>query len=70
MICCICKKEIKGYAHNPDGAVGPDGKAIQWEKNDMCCDDCNSTYVIPGRIALLTRNTEYVSKVCTKDSHD
>lgn len=70
MICCICKKEIKGYGHNPEGAVGTDGKEIQWGKDDVCCSDCNSTYVIPGRIGLLIRNTTCVSKVHVKDSHD
>lgn len=67
MNCCICKKEIKGYGNNPDGAIGPDGKVITWEPDDKCCDDCNVTYVIPGRWALLTRKTENCPKVCTHD---
>lgn len=67
MKCCICKKEIEGYAHNPDGAIDMNGNAISWRPEDMCCEDCNTTYVLPGRIALMTRrNIEYTAKVDLK----
>lgn len=46
MICIICKKEIKGYGHNP----------FPVRFNGRCCDKCNSTYVIPTRIMLMSKN--------------
>lgn len=38
--CSICGKPIEGYGNNPI-PVKPDGR---------CCDECNSTLVIPARI--------------------
>ena len=51
-ICCICGKEFTGWGNNPWGALDKDGKVIQWKNDDVCCDDCDSTYVISGRIYL------------------
>ena len=67
MICCICKKEIVGFDNNPDGAINEKGEAIVWNKEDRCCSECNNTYVVPGRWALLTRRTEYCPKVMTHE---
>jgi hypothetical protein len=45
MKCCICKTPIIGYGHNPD----PFGRF----RLCRCCDICNDTVVIPGRLALI-----------------
>lgn len=62
MKCCICKNEINGYGNNPDGAVWktPTGEIEQptFRATDRCCDECNSRYVIPGRIYRLNHRTK------------
>lgn len=50
MKCAICQKEIVGDGHNPDGAVDENKKLITWGEEDRCCDDCNTKYVLPGRM--------------------
>jgi len=54
MKCCICGKEINGYGNNPDGAMWKDEQgnliAPKFNIEDECCDECNSNYVIPGRL--------------------
>ena len=67
-ICCICGKEHTGFGNNPFGAVDETKQVIQWSESDRCCDDCNRTYVLPGRMykfyrvikneALVKRETE------------
>ena len=41
-ICCFCGKECEGWGNNPAPANN--------EPNARCCDDCNSTIVIPKRL--------------------
>lgn len=57
MRCCICGKEIKGYGNNPEGAcIMHDDKTVEFlefETEDRCCDECNSDFVIPGRLYRL-----------------
>jgi len=57
MKCCICGKEFTGYGNNPDGAIWRteegDLESKDFGPEDRCCDDCNSRYVIPGRIYKL-----------------
>lgn len=53
MKCCICGKEIKGYGNDPWGALDENGDEINWKDDDECCDDCNNTYVLAGRMARL-----------------
>lgn len=48
--CCICGKRIIGYGNNPWPVVE--------KQNAECCDDCNSTEVIPARIARMCRREE------------
>lgn len=48
--CCICHKEFTGWGNNPFGAVDQNKKVIQWSEEDCCCNECNSKYVLPGRI--------------------
>ena len=59
MKCCICGCEIKGYGNNPDGAVWKDlqGNIIEpkFDSECCCCDECNSKYVIPGRIYKMNK---------------
>lgn len=58
-ICCICGRKIEGYGNNPDGAMWKDenGNIIEYEykDGDVCCDICNSKYVIVGRLIQLYR---------------
>lgn len=49
-VCCICGKECAGFGNNPSGAIGSDKKLIKWNADDRCCDECNHTYVLPGRM--------------------
>lgn len=55
MKCCICGKEIKGFGNSPMGAHNENKKMIQWAAHDVCCDECNRNYVIPGRIFRYSR---------------
>lgn len=60
--CCICGCLINNSygENNPDGAVWKDeqGNIIEpeFEAEDVCCNDCNSRYVIPGRLYRLNKN--------------
>ena len=40
MKCCICKKSIRGYGHNP----------YPIKQRGACCDNCNN-YVILTRLS-------------------
>lgn len=42
-ICCLCGKEFVGYGNTA------------WPLNDdgRCCDECNTSKVIPARLALM-----------------
>lgn len=42
-ICCICGKEFEGWGNNP----------YPLELKGCCCDDCNSSIVIPIRLSYL-----------------
>ena len=59
MKCCICGKEIKGWSHNPEGAVWKthDGKIEmpEFKAEDRCCDECNGAFVIPGRMYRMAK---------------
>lgn len=55
MKCCICKKEFHGYGNNPWGAAWKTDKGEvelleDFAPTDVCCDECNKSYVLPGRI--------------------
>lgn len=60
MKCCICGCEFSGYGNNPDGAVWKDknGKIIfpTFKESDRCCNECDNTFVIPGRIYRLQQS--------------
>lgn len=43
-ICCICGKKFEGYGNNPQ-PLWPEGR---------CCDECNSSLVIPARIEQMS----------------
>ncbi len=62
MKCAICGAEINGYGNSPEGAVWKDehGKIIEAKFNaeDRCCDECNSRYVIPGRLYRLSHKNK------------
>lgn len=45
--CCICGKEFKGWGNNP--------YPVNKDEDARCCDDCNSAFVIPARIAELAK---------------
>jgi hypothetical protein len=53
--CCICKKEFHGFKNNPNGAAwkNKDGEVElleDFKSDEVCCDECNRSYVIPGRL--------------------
>lgn len=59
--CCICGKLLDGeYGNNPQGAVWKDenGNIVEAEFDEgcRCCDDCNSKYVIPGRLYKMSKS--------------
>ena len=43
--CCICNKTFIGFGNNP--------WPISKKEEDVCCDNCNTMYVIPARIANI-----------------
>jgi len=47
MKCCICKKEIKKKGSQSRGSNA------EPLKKGKCCDNCNTTKVIPARLALI-----------------
>lgn len=53
-ICCICNSLNAGFGNNPEGAAWQteDGKIEmpEFSNHDRCCNACNSSYVIPGRL--------------------
>lgn len=53
--CCICGKEHEGFGNNPAGAIDETKKLITWGEEDRCCDDCNTKYVLPGRMYRFYR---------------
>ena len=50
--CCICGKKFSGWGNNPWGALDKDNKYIEFKSDDVCCDECNDKYVIPGRLYM------------------
>ena len=44
-ICCICGQEFTGYGNNP--------YPVNSDEDARCCDDCNTTKVIPARLEEL-----------------
>ena len=53
--CCICGEEHTGFGNNPQGAIDSSKKLISWNPDDRCCDECNSMYVLPGRMYRFYR---------------
>jgi len=57
--CCICGKVCSGYGNNPYGAMCKDKEGnvveLEFKPEDVCCDDCNRNYVIPGRLYKMNR---------------
>lgn len=47
MKCCICGKKFVEFGNNPY-PVKSEGR---------CCDECNTTYVIPARLAEFSKKT-------------
>lgn len=63
MKCCICKKEFHGFMNNPWGAAwkNKDGELElleDFKPGEVCCDECNRSYVIPGRIYRMKAQKE------------
>ena len=57
--CCICGKVCSGWGNNPYGAMGTDKEGnlveLEFKPEEVCCDECNKRYVIPGRIYKMNR---------------
>lgn len=45
LICCLCGKELNDYGNNP--------WPLRHNEDERCCDECNTTKVIPARLATL-----------------
>jgi hypothetical protein len=54
-ICCLCGKEFTGHGNNPWGVLNEDLSERTFKPEDRCCDECNATKVIPGRIARFCK---------------
>ena len=52
--CCICGNYFKGWGNNP--------WPVSTKEDDQCCDDCNSTRVVPARIARMFGGANNESK--------
>ena len=52
MKCCICGKDLPEgtFGNNPYGALNTEKKIIVWDEDERCCDECNTKYVLPGRM--------------------
>lgn len=44
-VCCFCGGVFEGYGNNPWPANKTEGA--------VCCNDCNSLYVIPARLEAM-----------------
>jgi len=59
MKCCICGCEVEGFGNNPNGAcwLNERGDVVEaeFDADCRCCDECNTRYVIPGRIYKLNK---------------
>lgn len=44
-VCCYCKKHFNGIGNNPNDGIHKD-----FDENEVCCNDCNISIVIPNRI--------------------
>lgn len=68
--CCICGKSFDGFGNNPDGAKWiENGEVINgwFNHDDICCDECNNRYVIPGRMySVFHQRIELSEKEGTK----
>lgn len=58
-LCCICYKECSGWGNNPEGAAWKTEAGTmefgQFRNSDRCCDECNSHFVIPGRLYSISK---------------
>lgn len=60
MKCCICGKEIPEgeWGNNPEGAVWKtttgEIEMPEFGAEDRCCDECDRSYVIPGRLYRMS----------------
>lgn len=61
-ICCICGKEFEGWGNNPDGAINENYEPIVWGADDVCCDECDGTYVLSGRLYLYNKARKEAEK--------
>lgn len=43
--CIICEEAFEGYGNNP--------APLYSLEEGVCCDDCNSSVVVPARIEML-----------------
>jgi hypothetical protein len=50
--CCICGEKFYGWGNNPYPVVKTN------DENVVCCNECNSLYVIPARIMELYSQKE------------
>lgn len=59
--CCICGKTIKDDirdGNNPDPLKDEQGKYLAENPDNVCCHECDVTYVTPYRICQAYGQTE------------
>ena len=59
MKCSICGEDLNGYyGNNPD--------PIRTADTARCCDECNSRFVIPARIILMSADMDKQIEISKK----
>ena len=56
LTCCICGKKIPAgkWGNNPQGAIDHETlKLIHWDSEHVCCDECDRSEVLVGRLAMM-----------------
>jgi hypothetical protein len=46
--CVICETKFEGFGNNPEPLYNYD--------DGQCCDQCNTNYVVPARIAMYIKS--------------
>ena len=46
--CVICETKFEGFGNNPE--------PLYDYEDGQCCDQCNTNYVVPARIAMYIKS--------------
>lgn len=67
--CCICGKQIKDDirdGNNPDPLKDENGKPLAENHENVCCHECDCTYVTPYRLCLYYGQHEQCNLIQNK----